>query len=161
MLFLENLTQHSDKVHVYFYFQVVFSDESIIQCTDEVSQYVRRRSGEAFNKDCVHQTVKHPTQIIVWSVISVFGTGRLYIVEGTMRQDQYITVLRNKLIPQLRARAHEQGSQGIGGFIFMHDGAPCHRGRRVTEFLEDQGIETFPWPGNSPDMNPIENLWAI
>ena len=98
---------------------------------------------------------------MVWSVISVFGTGRLYIVEGTMRQDQYITVLRNKLIPQLRARAHEQGSQGIGGFIFMHDGAPCHRGRRVTEFLEDQGIETLPWPGNSPDMNPIENLWAI
>ena len=36
-----------------------------------------------------------------------------------------------------------------------------HEGRSVTEFLEAHGIETLPWPGNSPDMNPIENLWSI
>ena len=39
--------------------------------------------------------------------------------------------------------------------------APCHKGREVTRFLGDHGIEVLPWPGNSPDMNPIENLWAI
>jgi transposase len=27
--------------------------------------------------------------------------------------------------------------------------------------LEDHGIEVLPWPGNSLDMNSIENLWAI
>jgi len=40
----------------------------------------------------------------------------------------------------------------------MHDGAPCHKCGSVTEFMEEYGIETLPWPGNSPDMNPIENL---
>jgi len=30
--------------------------------------------------------------------------------------------------------------------IFMHDGAPCHKGRSVTQFLAEHEIETLPWP---------------
>ncbi|GFV51737.1 uncharacterized protein TNCV_1320931 [Trichonephila clavipes] len=40
------------------------------------SQFVRRRRGEKFHSDCVIQTVKHPTKIMIWSVISGKGTGR-------------------------------------------------------------------------------------
>ena len=111
--------------------------------------------------DCIIQRVKHPIQVMVWSVMSIFGTGRLYIVEGNMRQQQYKCVLEQRLLPQLREWAQKKGFTGTGDFIFMHDGAPCHKGREVTRFLEDHGIEVLPWPGNSPDMNPIENLWAI
>jgi len=32
------------------------------------------------------------SQVMVWSVVSVFGTGRLQIVKGNMNQDQYKTV---------------------------------------------------------------------
>ncbi len=28
-------------------------------------------------------------------------------------------------------------------------------------FLEGKGIKLLPWPPLSPDMNPIENAWAI
>ncbi|GFW34743.1 hypothetical protein TNCV_953711 [Trichonephila clavipes] len=49
----------------------------------------------------VVQTVKHPRKIMIWSVISVKGTGRLYVVKCMMRQEKYKDVLQNRLIPQL------------------------------------------------------------
>ncbi len=31
----------------------------------------------------------------------------------------------------------------------------------ATSHLESLDIETIPWPPNSPELNPIENLWAL
>ena len=60
---------------------VCFSDESVYQVMCDKEQYVRRR-------------VKHPTSLMVWSVVSSKGLGRLYIVQGTMRKDEEKPFLR-------------------------------------------------------------------
>lgn len=45
--------------------------------------------------------------------------------------------------------------------ILMQDGASIHRAHIVRDWLEEQRIEQLPWPPYSPDLNPIENLWAL
>lgn len=47
------------------------------------------------------------------------------------------------------------------GDIFMHDNAPVHTARIIMKLLEELHINVMIWPPYSPDLNPIENLWAI
>ena len=69
-----------------------------------------------------------------------------------MNGEKYVKVLQEKL--QLHMTVHQCD-------ISMHDGAPCHRSRVVKKFLGEKNIRQFDWPRNSPDLNPIENLWML
>ena len=81
--------------------------------------------------------------------------GTLIPVNGMMKSEQYIQVLQSKVLPVLL----EQLPNGNG--IFQQDLAPCHTSKRVKEFMKNHDVNVLPWPGNSLDLNPIENLWSI
>lgn len=135
--------------------QVVFSDESTIAVLDDRVQTVRRRKGEEFNPQCLRKTVKFPQKIMVWGAISVHGTSRLHIVSGMMNAQKYISVLQTRLLPQIKDWRCEND------WIFQQDSAPCHTAKAVKTWIAKNNVKVLPWAGNSPDMNPIENLWDL
>ena len=71
---------------------------------------------------------------------------------GTINGSKYVELFEEKLV--LHMEIHHCT-------IFMHDGAPCHKSRLEQQFLDSQHIKVLDWPGNSPDLNPNENLRAI
>lgn len=135
--------------------KVIFSDESKfnIHGSDGI-KYVRRMPHEAYSPQCLDLTVKHPLSVMVWGCFSWHGVGRLHVVEGNMNSEKYIQVLETRLLPTIQDHYGE-----VDDIIFQDDSAPCHRSRAVNEYLNSVGVQRLTWPGNSPDLNPIENCW--
>ena len=83
------------------------------------------------------------------------GTGSLSPVDGMMTSAKYQEVLSRKLIPELSKRFPD------GSGVFQQDLAPCHTSKQMQKFFKESKITVLEWPGNSPDINPIDNLWSI
>ncbi len=50
---------------------------------------------------------------------------------------------------------------GDADFIFQQDSAPAHTAKGTKSWFNDHGVTVLDCPANSPDLNPIENLWGI
>ena len=88
---------------------------------------------------------------MIWGAISEHAVAEIsFLPPGTtMNGSRYIELLAEKL--EIHMAVHNYT-------IYMQDGAPCHRSKVARTFLDENQIKVLDWPGNSSDLNPIENL---
>ena len=138
--------------------RVVFSDETkICRFGSDGKHYAWKREGEPLLGKHVQQTVKHGGgDIKLWSCVTYAGVGYITKIEDTMTKEVYLEILKDDLYQTLDDYRIEPAK-----VIFQQDNDPKHRANLVQEWLSQQPFEVMQWPPQSPDLNPIENIWAL
>ncbi|KAE9016525.1 hypothetical protein PR002_g13632 [Phytophthora rubi] len=136
---------------------VLFTDEASVELHGTSGRVsVWRRTHEAFHEKCVVPTFKSSRKsLMVWSSISADGVGTMHFCEKSVDGAYYRHLLQQE-IPITRQLL------GLPQPVnFVQDNAPAHRAKATTKFVKSLGLHDLRHPVQSPDLNPIENVWAI
>lgn len=127
----------------------IFTDESTVRCERFLSRQFRRRDEPTLPKP----KPKHPLSVHVWAGISKNGTTDIAIFTGIMDSIGYQAIMEDYLLPFLK-KAYPNGHR------LVMDNDPKHRSKSTSAWMTCKNINHWPTPPESPDLNPIERVWA-
>jgi transposase len=137
---------------------VIFADEKLFWGEGFYGEvFVRRPPGEALKPEHTVDSDPHPEKVSVWGCFCGKGLGYCYIFNENMDGKLLQEVLGTHLVESAELHYDVQHAES---WWLLQDNDPKHKSRLVRTWLFNHGIQCLTFPPYSPDLNPIEHLWA-
>jgi hypothetical protein len=119
---------------------------------------VWRKNDERYKVDCLTPIFKlEKTSIMIWGGFT--ATHKLNLIcmfPNRCTAVDYVEIVYDGMLDSFLGE-HE----GVRKIVLMEDGVLVHRGKVAKDWRENHDLEKIEWPIQSPDLNPIENVWKL
>lgn len=140
----------------FYYKNIIFSDESWFILGPN-NYYVWKYEGEVYNS-ISQEKVSPPPKVMIWGGIGYNFKTNLVIFSKGVNAETYI----NEAIIGSNLKREADYRFNINNWCLQQDNARPHVVKLAQKKFEELQIQVFPfWPPYSPDLSPIEIIWAI
>jgi len=135
--------------------RVLFSDESYIHLGYHGQTWVQRPEDTAYLEEyMVLGQRQFSPKIGMWACFSSHGVGPMRLFDENMDARLYTDFMARYMKP------HALCMWPNAEWFYLQDNATYHSAVASRRWFHNNGVTCIEFPPHSPDLNPIENLWA-